>query len=251
MNIHDIYLFLSVALLSPAYAQERPEDNECIKDLQQHHFIPTFTVHCAQRRPVIGDVIPLSKDIVIYPDNNELKVVSFTHELSLFDIPLLAPLYAYAIGLNDNGYGKIIIEQWHEWSQKVPLSFLEKVETLLAENYPSFEQRVTRTFEPNTYTRTVDTTLIDRYITLVKIIINKPSLSSYEKTFLSSLATHITSKEIARNGSALSRWNNYAKEALVKAMYPIPVGKEILDKLCSTNLQLKDEIEAYTTELPF
>lgn len=252
MNKNLFYLFLYFSAgLSSLYAQEKLEDNKRILYLQQQHLIPAFSVQLAQRTPETQDIVYLSNDILLYPDNNQLKIISFTHEASLFDTPTLATLYSYAIGLNNNEYGKTIIEQWQEWSQKVPQSFLEKVEAFLAEKYASFEKRVTRTFAANTYTRVVDTTLIDRYIAIVKTIISKPTLSSYESMFIISLATYITSQKIDRNGSALSRWNNYAKEALVKALYPSPLGKEILDKLCSTNLQLRDEIEAYTTELPF
>lgn len=117
----------------------------------------------------------------------------------------------------------------------------------LAKQYPILEEQMLATLPQfGQYCTSVDTTLIDRYVNIVKEILDRDALSPDEKKYIKKIAHAMTRGPIHRNGSASSRWRNAAKQALILTLSQTATGTTILDELAAHNPQLQAEREAYS-----
>ncbi len=113
--------------------------------------------------------------------------------------------------------------------------------------YPKYERLILSTFPGSgVYTTSIDTSLIKCYAQLVTEVLAQKNLSTEDKQFVKKIAAHMTQGSVYRNASADSRWRNYAKQSIVKALQTSSTGKAILESLAADNPQLEAEIEAYT-----
>ncbi len=98
------------------------------------------------------------------------------------------------------------------------------------------------------YYCTIDTTLIDQALSMVTHLL-KSTRSSEEHKMLLSAVRYILSQPVYRNGTAVSRFNNYAKQKLIVLLKNSQEGTKILEDLEIHNPALAYEIDAYTTTL--
>lgn len=113
--------------------------------------------------------------------------------------------------------------------------------------YPKYERLILNSLPGfGTYTTSIDTSLIKCYAQLVTEVLAQKELSAEDKQFVKKIATHMTRGSVYRNASADSRWRNYAKQSIVKALQTSSSGRAILESLANDNPQLEIEIEAYT-----
>lgn len=247
-----LLLFLCpLAFLSPLTAMLL-QDEDILTRLQTQESIPTFSVQrttTLSPRNVEELSLPTSKFKLLAGKNTFILIPLESTEIEqpIFDASTLAWLYTYAIGLNEQE-GTRIASQWSTWSQLVPPSFLVQVEDLLKHQYPTFEKRIKETFQNQTYAISVDTSLVDKYVTIIKAILTTYSiLPDHEKHFVKTISRFLTQGAVIRNPSPTARWTSHAKEAIIKVLNAHHDGKTILKELAQGNPILAQEIEVYTS----
>ncbi len=97
-----------------------------------------------------------------------------------------------------------------------------------------------------TYCPTIDTSLIERYKDEIEHLLALETLSDEEKQFIESIAYKMIRGPVYRNASCISRWKNYAKQAIIQSLSKHYYGLWVLESLAKKNPQLETEIEAYT-----
>ena len=130
-----------------------------------------------------------------------------------------------------------------------PLSKDEQTKKLrtLIRLYPLLEQQTLRSLPGfGTYQPRIDTSLIKKYIRVVENLLGQKQLSEEEKQFIEKTAYRMTRGSVYRNASCDSRWRNYAKQAIVKTLQKSSYGLSVLEALAAKNLQLQNEVEAYS-----
>lgn len=119
----------------------------------------------------------------------------------------------------------------------------------LINHYPKIERQMRRAALPyGTYRTKVDTTFINKCVTVIEAILREKPLSQFNKNLVKEIARQLLSGAIYRNASTDSRWRNYAKQAIVKTLLKTKEGTAILDVLTKGNPQLQAEREAYTLD---
>lgn len=97
------------------------------------------------------------------------------------------------------------------------------------------------------YVITVDITLIDKMVINVTALFEQPNISTQDSETLKKIARFVLYEPVYSDGSALSRFNNYAKQRLITTYCHYPHGYALINELAQDNPQLQAEIEAYLT----
>lgn len=116
----------------------------------------------------------------------------------------------------------------------------------LARNYPVLEKQALAALPAfGHYCTTVDTSLIEICVNIVKESLKQDTLTLDEIKCIKKIAATITRGPIYKNASASSRWRNAAKQAIILTLSQTAAGTAILDQLAADNPQLQNEKEAY------
>jgi hypothetical protein len=253
-----LFLLGCIFYLFPIHAMHlSSQEEQALYALQKEKAIPLFSINEKNKTGLQEETleIALPQDtfsLIVGKHILNVRTADPTEEPVLFNPEALAIIITYAIGIN-NQEGNTLVKKWSEWSPKVPHAFLYELETLLEKNYPQFEEKEISKLSLGVYIPKIDTSLIDRYVAIIKAILDqkattdgKTSLTDKEKTFISTLARSLTKGRIIRNGSPHSKWISHSKKVIIQTLYVYEEGKRILDELSLNNPILTQEIEAFT-----
>jgi hypothetical protein len=95
------------------------------------------------------------------------------------------------------------------------------------------------------YVTAIDTELIDKMVINVTALFEKPTFSTQNTEILKKIAYLVLREPVYSDGSALSRFNTYAKQRLITTYCHYPHGYALINELAQNNPQLQAEIEAY------
>jgi len=120
----------------------------------------------------------------------------------------------------------------------------------LAMLYPFYEKQALESLPGfGTHVTTINTALIDTYVQIIANTLNQKHISLNDLLCIKKIALDMTKGIVYRNGSADSRWRNYAKQAVVYTLLKTNQGQAILEDLILANPLFAQEVEAYTTTL--